>query len=193
MSVKIAQFARRKVGHRVYYRYYGRGASRNSRGECWDLAEKALEDNNFKTSSMLGPVEADSNYVWGNATTLGNLAPGDIIQFRNYRYEKTVDVTNTDDESGYEETSFAERPHHTAIVDQVNTDGSVVVLEQNVGGNTRTHRNTLYFQAGTTTNTSGNQRTTTTITVTGTLWYYRPIPNSSSGGSGGSGSSPGTP
>ena len=42
------------------------------------------------------------------------------------------------------------RPHHTAIVEQVNGDGSLVVLEQNAPKGDPVARNTLFFKSGTT-------------------------------------------
>jgi hypothetical protein len=55
----------------------------------------------------------------------------------------------------------------------VDGNGAVTVLEQNAPEGSAVSRNTLYFTAGTT--TSGHQ--TTTITVRGTFWFYRPQAN----------------
>ena len=95
--------------------------------------------------------------------------PGDVIQFRNYRYDRTVETKNPDG-SGSADDDFEERPHHTAIVEQMNSDGSMTVLEQNAPDGEPVARNTLFFS--TSSNKSGN--TTTTIKVTGAVRFYRP-------------------
>jgi hypothetical protein len=97
------------------------------------------------------------------------LQPGDIIQFRDYRYDRDVE-TNNPDGSGSTDTDFQERPHHTAIVESVGANGEVTVLEQNAPQGSAVRRSHLFFSNSTT--TSGH--TTTTIRVQGTFWFYRP-------------------
>jgi hypothetical protein len=92
------------------------------------------------------------------------LRAGDVIQFRNYEFLKRVD--NAD---GSFREDGGKRGHHTAIVERVDADGAVTVLEQNVEGSP-VIRTQLYFSDSTT--RSGGQ--TTTITVTGRFWFYRP-------------------
>jgi len=80
-------------------------------------------------------------------------------------------VTVTEDDSGTTTEEHAEdRPHHTAIVESVDGNGAVTVLEQNSPEGSAVRRTQLFFTARTT--TSGNR--TTTITVSGTFWFYRP-------------------
>jgi hypothetical protein len=49
---KVVVWARGKLGHKI------------GRGECWDLGEQALKQAGAQTSNDLGPVEADSDYIW---------------------------------------------------------------------------------------------------------------------------------
>jgi hypothetical protein len=98
-----------------------------------------------------------------------DVQPGDVIQFRNYRYDRTVE-TNNPDGSGSTDDDFQERPHHTAVVEKINGDGSMTVLEQNAPEGEAVIRSTLYFTSGT--SESGN--TKTTIKVKGTVRFYRP-------------------
>lgn len=134
-----------------------RVGNRVGNGECWTLAETALRESGAKTSNdIMGAdnVTANADYVWGDSVTLANLTPGDIIQFRNYV------VTVDNGSSWWQET----RPHHTAIVASVGANGVVEVLECNVKGSRRVQRNTLYFQ------------TSSSVSISGSWWFYRPQP-----------------
>jgi len=155
MADRIVGYARQRITQRV------------GDGECFTLADNALRGAGARSAADFGTVTPSADYVWGAAVTLGALRTGDVIQFRDYHYLKRVD---TEDENG---SSFREeegrRPHHTAIVERVDGNGAVTVLEQNVEGSP-VRRTQLHFTSGT--STSGNQ--TTTVTVTGTFWFYRP-------------------
>lgn len=140
-------------------------------GECFALADRALSSAGAKSAADFGTVAPDVDYVWGTSTALGDLRPGDIIQFRDYRYDREVTTSNADG-SSQTDTDFQERPHHTAIVESVQANGEVVVLEQNAPTGSAVRRSHLFFTAGT--RTSG--RTTTTIQVQGSFWFYRPQP-----------------
>jgi hypothetical protein len=123
-------------------------------GECWTMVETTLRESGARTSnSIMGAsgVTATADYVWGTPTTLANLAPGDIIQMKNYRYSES-------------DGAYQTRPHHSAIVEAVWADGVIDVFECNVNGSRRVQQNTLYFQSG-----DG-------ISVSGRWWFYRPIP-----------------
>jgi hypothetical protein len=155
---RIVSFARRLRGARV------------GDGECYTLVNRALHAADAKTARDYGSITPDADYVWGTSVNLADLQRGDVIQFRNYSYERVV-VTH--DDSGTTTEEHAEdRPHHTAIVESVDGDGAVTVLEQNAPDGSPVTRARLYFTAGTT--TSGNR--TTTISVQGTFWFYRPEP-----------------
>lgn len=139
-------------------------------GQCFALADLALRRAGAKTAADYGPVVPDADYVWGSEVSLAGVKPGDIIQFRDYRYDKSVVI---EDAKGVDKkTSFEERPHHTAIVERVGADGVVTVLEQNSPEGSAVHRSTLYFKD--TEVEDGNK--TTTVSVTGTFWFYRPQP-----------------
>ena len=100
---------------------------------------------------------------------LSDLRPGDVIQFRDYRFDREV-VTHNSDGSTTTTNDFQERPHHTAIVESVGSNGAVTVLEQNSPDGSPVVRNQLFFSNGT--RESGGQ--STKITVQGTFWFYRP-------------------
>jgi hypothetical protein len=133
-------------------------------GQCFALADRALRGAGARSADFYGQITADADYVWGTSINQSQVQSGDIIQFRNYQYLKRVD--NADG-------SFREdgggRPHHTAIVERVDGGGAITVLEQNFEGSP-VRRSQLYFSSSTT--QSGGQ--TTTITVSGTFWFYRP-------------------
>jgi hypothetical protein len=156
MADRIVSFARRLRGARV------------GDGECYTLADRALHAADAKTARDYGSITPDADYVWGTSVNLADLQRGDVIQFRGYSYERVV-VTH--DDSGTTTEEHAEdRPHHTAIVQSVDGDGAVTVLEQNAPDGSPVTSARLYFTAGTA--TSGNR--TTTISVQGTFWFYRP-------------------
>jgi hypothetical protein len=153
---RIVSFARQRLTHRV------------GDGQCYALADRALSGAGAKSAPDHGEITPDADYVWGRSVTLSQLQPGDVIQFRDYEFTRTV-VTETS--SGTTTTEAAgDRPHHTAIVERVGPQGEVTVLEQNVPPGTPVARNTLYFSAGTT----KDGGTTTTVTLTGRWWFYRP-------------------
>ena len=152
----------------VGYAQHHRG-ERLGNGECFVLADKALSAAGARSASDFGTITDDADYVWGTAIGLGDLQPGDIIQFRDYRYDREVTTENADG-SSVTHTDYQERPHHTAVVESVLANGEVAVLEQNAPVGSAVHRSHLFFAAGTT--TSGH--TTTKITLQGTSWFYRP-------------------
>ena len=156
MSDQIVGFARRNRNHHV------------GDGECYTLANKALQSAGAKSASDYGTVTPDADYVWGTSVTLADLQPGDVVQFRDYKYESVV-VTETSSETKTQEWT-EERPHHTAIVQSVDGNGAVTVWEQNSPEGSTVKRTQLFFTSGTT--KSGNR--TTTIKVEGTFWFYRP-------------------
>ena len=156
MADRIVSYARRNRGDRV------------GDGECYTLVNRALSAADAKTARDFGPISPDADYVWGTSVTLAELQPGDVIQFRDYTF-KRVDVT--DDGSGTTTQELeGDRPHHTAIVQSVDSSGAVTVLEQNAPDGSPVTRTQLFFTSRRT--TSGNR--TTTITVRGTFWFYRP-------------------
>ncbi len=156
---QVAGYARSRIGQTV------------GNGECFDLADHALHDTGAKSAADFGAVTPDAEYKWGDPVRLAQLRPGDIIQFRGYRYDRTVETTTATHIDT--QTDFQQRPHHTAVVDRVNANGAITVIEQNVPPGAPVQRCQLFFADVDT--TSGNHRTT--ITVQGSFWFYRPQPH----------------
>jgi hypothetical protein len=154
---RILGFARRQRGNRV------------GNGECFTFADRALSTAGARSAGDYGEVTPNTDYVWGSVVSLSDLQPGDVIQMRDYRYDREVVVDNPDG-SGSNNEDFQERPHHTVIVESVGGNGAATVLEQNAPRGSAVRRTTLFFSNSTT--TSGNR--TTTVRVQGTLWFYRP-------------------
>ena len=148
INARVLQFATRHLNQRV------------GRGECFDLADRALRAAGAQSAADYGEITAHGDYQWGLGVATPQ--PGDIIQFRNYR----VDIDN---ESG---VGFETRgsPNHTAIIASVGENGVVEVLEQNVYNVRKVKRNTLYLQSG------------RGIRVTGTFRIYRPQPRDTDNG-----------
>ena len=157
MAQQIMNFIKQKMG------------THHGDGQCFTLADDALKNAGAKSAGDFGKVTKDADYVWGTSVKKTDAQPGDVIQFRNYRYDRKIE-TNNPDGSGSTDNDFQERPHHTAVVEKVNGDGSMVVLEQNAPEGEAVIRSTLYFTSGS--SESGN--TKTTIQVKGTVRFYRP-------------------
>lgn len=164
-------------------------------GECWDLAEEALKQAGAKTSKDLGPVDADSDYVWGTkVTNLKDVEPGHILQLRDHKVTITteVDYTFADGSGDVATTSDPlERPHHTAIVNsKIDSDGAIKTLEQNVkpGGKVVQNQKLYTRDVAPVVTSTYEQKynphtkktetatvvTTVTVTVEGTIWAYKP-------------------
>ena len=154
LGEQVVNFARGKIGQRV------------GQGECFDLANQALRSAGAKSAADFGSVAKDADYVWGSPVSQSDARPGDVIQFRDYRYDRTVETATRED------TDFQERPHHTAIVERVEGNGAITVLEQNAPDGSPGQRSQLFFSDVST--TSGGKKTT--IKVQGTFQFYRPQP-----------------
>ncbi len=86
------------------------------RGECWDLANRALTDNN---------AQWDGEYKYGTLLNpkKDQILPGDIIQFEKVKIVYKVGNTTTTEMM----------PHHTAIVYKVKEAGIYELAHQNTG------------------------------------------------------------
>jgi hypothetical protein len=157
LADRILGFARRQRGSRV------------GNGECFTFADRALSTAGARSAADYGTVTPNADYVWGSSVSLSALQAGDVIQMRDYRFDREVVVDNPDG-SGSTNTDFQERPHHTVIVESVDGNGAVTVLEQNAPPGSAVRRTQLFFANSST--TSG--RRTTSIRVQGTFWFYRP-------------------
>src|SRR5690606_12535928 len=67
----IVAWARQRRGRRV------------GDGQCFALADRALRAAGAKSAADYGRITRDADSVWGTAVSLGDLRPGDIIQFRD--------------------------------------------------------------------------------------------------------------
>lgn len=122
-------------------------------GECWDAAENAIRD--------IGAARPGSAlYVWGTVVQHADLQPGDILQFSQF----TVTVTQAD--GSWAQNTFG-APRHTAIVESINSDGSVNILHQNYSG----ARNVTQLANVFLTNGSAGGAT---VTTSGSVTRYRP-------------------
>lgn len=159
MADRIVGYPRVRLGDRV------------EDGQCFSLVDTALRTAGAKGAADFGKVTPRADYVWGTPVRLANVRPGDVIQFRDYEYQRRVDTSNSDGSSAFQ-VDGQTRPHHTAVVESVDGNGALTALEQNSPVGTPVTRTQLFFLAGRT--KSGS--TTTTITVKGTTQFYRPQP-----------------
>jgi hypothetical protein len=169
-------------------------------GECYALADQALRKQGFKSAPDFGKVTPKADYIWGQQVDIKRVTPGDILQFRDHNVKIVTEtkLRETDTRGGWTEKTTVEtltlkRGHHTAIVSENFSNGELIIVEQHVkdpktGRLSRTVRkNTLQTQDSTRTSTTTTTRrdpkkglltvqttTTVTITVTGTVWPYRP-------------------
>jgi len=104
LNQKIIDYVKTVIGKQV------------DRGECWDLANRALTDNNadwnleYKYGTLLDPKKDE-------------ILPGDIIQFEKVKVIYVVGNTTTTETM----------PHHTAIVYRVIEPGVYELAHQNTG------------------------------------------------------------
>lgn len=159
LAEQILAYARRNRGQRV------------GNGECFTFADTALRTSGAKSAADYGDVSPSADYVWGLGVTLASLEPGDVVQFRDYRYDREVEISHPDGSVETQE-DFEERPHHTAVVESVGANGAVTILEQNSPVGSAVRRTTLFFSNRD--DSSGGRKTK--IRVSGTIWFYRPQP-----------------
>jgi hypothetical protein len=106
LNQKVLDFAKKNKGKKV------------GNGECWTLADKALE-----SAGAHRPGWGDyGNLVFGKEIKLDKVLPGDVLQFEEVRLEHT-------DPRGVK--SVSELPHHTAIVYSVKGK-QITLIHQNV-------------------------------------------------------------
>jgi ABC-type taurine transport system substrate-binding protein len=125
-----------KTGQKITTWALGQKGKQVGKGECWDLANEALQKAGALGSAALGPMDNDADYVWGDAIPdLKDVAPGDVLQFRDYVVTREV-VTESTWADGAEWTDESERAvtraHHTAIVAANQGNGILTIYEQNV-------------------------------------------------------------
>lgn len=156
LDKQIVAFARSQIG-KVYF-YKNSKTGQKGKGECWDLAEGALNSAGAKTSTDLNPtLTPNGDYIWGETVSFKELKAGDIIQFNGHVMT-------------YHDKEFT-RGHHTAIVEKVGENGAIHVIEQHVTKNKEARRSILYFY-DTLIEENGQQ---VPIKVTGKFSFYRPL------------------
>lgn len=159
LSQRVVSFARGKMGQKV-------GA-----GECWDLAESALNSAGAKNSNDLTPDSefARNRYVWGTEVSLENAQAGDIIQVNDL----TIRITRSDSSGeSWSENTF---PFHTMIATgSPGPRGGVGVLHQNYENVQEVREGRFHLQSTSYTEGSPPNATRVTITVTGRIKVYRP-------------------
>ncbi len=164
-------------------------------GECWDLAEQALAQAGAKTSTDLGPVGDDIDYIWGDLLNdAKDIQAGDVLQLRDWvvTTTTTADYTYPDGSTDEEvDTQTLTRSHHTAIAKgQIDANGLLRTFEQNVDPLGKVVQNqSLSTRDSTTTrpvvvrghlnSNSGKVElakiiVTIDVSTSGTMWIYRP-------------------
>ena len=145
INQRVAQFAQNHLGQRV------------RRGECFDLADRALRSAGAASAADYGRVTPRGDYQWGLGVMPSSAQVGDIVQFRNFR------VDFSDERGEGWETRGA--PNHTAIIAAVEGDGRFEIWEQNYNNVRRVTRTIIYL-------TSNPPRSR----VSGRVSVYRPQP-----------------
>jgi hypothetical protein len=179
LNAKLAAAAEARVGKNALMKT-------NYGTDCFVLVDQLLRDLGAATAAD-GDVKVTptADYDWGDGILLTSIQPGDILQFRKH-FIKIVTVTKKPTET-VTDTRTLNRPHHTAVVVEVHQDGSVTVVEQNVHPNPgKVNRNVIpRLDAGEETKRTrkGDDEIKTTITVTGEVKAYRPIPKPPKGAS----------
>lgn len=133
LNAKVIEFVDRVMGTTV------------GRGECWDLAQKALDMNlaDWERPTNFGiPVNINSN----------DIKPGDIIQFR--KLTATKELTN-----GTITRETLGLPDHTAIIYKILGKKHYILAHQNVRGKRSVIKSDINLA-----NITG-----------GTYWVYRPV------------------
>jgi hypothetical protein len=145
--------------------------------DCFALVDKLLRNLGAQTAADGDvPVTATAHYDWGDGIMLDSIQPGDILQFRKHVVHIQT-FTYANDKWYETETRTLTRPHHTAIVMEVHSDGSVTVVEQNVYPNPKkVTRNVIpRLESGEVTQRVNSEKKIK-ITVTGEVSAYRPAP-----------------
>jgi hypothetical protein len=174
LAARVKSSAEKKVGGKAVDGGKDKGGI-----DCFALVDELLKSADAKRPKDFGDVTPNSDYVWGDPVELDNLKPGDILQFRDHFVTiRTLKLG----EVKWEEASIegpARRPHHTAVVVEVQKDGSVSVVEQNVRPDPKKVRRSVIARlaAGEETRFKSSVEKQI-ITVTGTVKAYRPVPKS---------------
>jgi len=130
------------------------GRGRYGDGECWTLVEDAVVGAGGQSSRTLTRnFGIRSNYVWGRPVMAANAAPGDVLQFRDYSWTRSITrssgtSTNTLGPGITDSEPSQGRSHHSAIIVRVIRAGLVEVIEQNIPRGTIPRRTILAIMGG---------------------------------------------
>lgn len=136
LNSKILAYAKARLGKKI------------GRGECWDLAEAALDKYNSDWDGALGFGQVLN-------PNIDTIKTGDILQFRSVKLVST----KTTDKGTYTRTEWLGAPDHTAVVYEVIGKNHYKLIHQNIG-------NKRYLLI---TEIDLNNK------VSGSVKYYRPI------------------
>ena len=160
----------------------GKRGQQDGDGECWTLAERALEKAGAKTSTELATPDQkedfdNADYTWGKQIKVSEIKPGCILQFRNYRVDIKRTTTSTGGGSSWN-TEYFEYSHHTAIAISEVKSNTVKVLHQNVPDGDEKRKLVVEGTVYTESFNDNGKPTSTEIKVSGKLWVYEPMPKS---------------
>lgn len=147
-------------------------------GECVALVDHALAAGGAASYTTLGPHGPNDNYVWGQPLMgLSQVRPGDVAQFSGYTCEWRWGAEDEDGNYTEQGDETESRPHHSAIVESVETMGAFTILEQNSPVGSPVTETQLYVLSQPLSETVDG--VTTTITQQGSVTFYRPQPAAS--------------
>jgi hypothetical protein len=128
-------------------------------GECTDLAIEALKAVHAREDGDFGvPVTATSHYVWGNVVFQKSLESG-FWNVGSYKNVRPGDIIQLDDfQTSSRAHGWTDAPHHTAVVESIDSGGRLGVIEQNWNGHKYAERGVFWL----------NEMTSGVVTV------YRP-------------------
>lgn len=154
LNQAVLHYAQSKIDDRV------------ERGECWDLAEKAL-----KSAGGSRP-DPSKLYVWSNTVvSIQNNRPGDIVQFKTFRSDINKEYDDGSTWTGYDTMGG---PHHTAIVKENHGNGKITIIEQNRPVGSATTENTVFLKTTQFRDRENGQGVKIKIETTGRVRFYRP-------------------
>jgi PAS domain-containing protein len=170
LGSRVLAFAQSRLGRQV------------GDGECFTLADQALQSAGARSAASYAEISPDADYTWGHRVALSALRPGDVLQFRDYQVQTRTTYAQPGAEAaqGYTQTMRVdEREHHTAIVERVEGP-TVVLLEQNVDpGGRIVQRNRLAIANEVETVATPEGQVITESSVRGEIRAYRPVAASS--------------
>lgn len=120
-----------------------RQSGRYRDGECWTLMEDAVVGAGGQSSTKLTPrFSPAASFVWGDVVAIGNLQPGDVLQFSGYKWEQSITIETTFHPKHADNPDAKDKvagpmekrgePQHSAMVVKVVSAGVVDVIEQNI-------------------------------------------------------------